>query len=169
TLTVHLGPMLTDRGFSLPTVGWVVATYTGVGAIFTLIGGYIGDRVPIRWALFGFSVIQSAAVVVILFAETAAAVYLFAVVFGIGFGGRTPLTSAIRGVYFGRRAFASITGVSMIPMNIMMLVFPLFAGIMFDLKGNYNIPFGALAVVSFFGAALFLLLKEPQPQALDHV
>ena len=163
TLTVHLGPMLTDRGFSLPTVGWVVATYTGVGAIFTLIGGYIGDRVPIRWALFGFSVIQSAAVVVILFAETAAAVYLFAVVFGIGFGGRTPLTSAIRGVYFGRRAFASITGVSMIPMNIMMLVFPLFAGIMFDLKGNYNIPFGALAVVSFFGAALFLLLKEPQP------
>ena len=165
TLTVHLGPMLTDRGFSLPTVGWVVATYTGVGAIFTLIGGYIGDRVPIRWALFGFSVIQSAAVVVLLFAETAAAVYLFAVVFGIGFGGRTPLTSAIRGVYFGRRAFASITGVSMIPMNIMMLVFPLFAGIMFDLKGNYNIPFGALAVVSFFGAALFLLLKEPQPQA----
>ncbi|MCH8281457.1 MAG: MFS transporter [Chloroflexi bacterium] len=163
TLTVHLGPMLTDRGFSLPTVGWVVATYTGVGAIFTLIGGYIGDRVPIRWALFGFSVIQSAAVVVILFAETAEAVYLFAVVFGIGFGGRTPLTSAIRGVYFGRRAFASITGVSMIPMNIMMLVFPLFAGIMFDLKGNYNLPFGALAVVSFFGAALFLLLKEPQP------
>jgi len=163
TLTVHLGPMLTDRGFSLPTVGWVVATYTGVGAIFTLIGGYIGDRVPIRWALFGFSVIQSAAVVVILFAETAAAVYLFAVVFGIGFGGRTPLTSAIRGVYFGRRAFASITGVSMIPMNIMMLVFPLFAGIMFDLKGSYNIPFGALAVISFFGAALFLLLKEPEP------
>ena len=169
TLTVHLGPMLTDRGFSLPTVGWVVATYTGVGAIFTLIGGYIGDRVPIRWALFGFSVIQSAAVVVILFAETAAAVYLFAVVFGIGFGGRTPLTSAIRGVYFGRRAFASITGVSMIPMNIMMLVFPLFAGIMFDLKGNYNIPFGALAVVSFFGAALFLLLKEPEAQASDQV
>ena len=163
TLTVHLGPMLTDRGFSLPTVGWVVATYTGVGAIFTLIGGYIGDRVPIRWALFGFSVIQSAAVVMILFAQTAPAVYLFAVVFGIGFGGRTPLTSAIRGVYFGRRAFASITGVSMIPMNVMMLVSPLFAGILFDQTGSYNIPFGALAVVSFFGAALFLLLKEPEP------
>ena len=42
TLMVHLGPMLDDRGFSLQTVGWVVATYTGVGAIFTLIGGYVG-------------------------------------------------------------------------------------------------------------------------------
>ena len=169
TLTVHLGPMLTDLGFSLPTIGWVVATYTGVAAISTLVGGYIGDHYTIRWALFGFSAIQSAAVVLILFAQTAPVAFLFAVVLGIGFGGRTPLSTAIRGVYFGRRAFASITGVSMIPMNIMMLVSPLFAGIMFDLKGSYTIPFEAIAVVSFFGATLFLLLKEPQTEASETV
>ena len=44
TLMVHLGPMLDDRGFSIQTIGWVVATYTAVGALFTLIGGYVGDR-----------------------------------------------------------------------------------------------------------------------------
>ena len=43
TMMVHLGPMLNDRGFSLQTVGWVVATYTAVGAVFTMIGGYVGD------------------------------------------------------------------------------------------------------------------------------
>ena len=31
TITVHLGPMLDDRGFSLQTVGWVVGAYTGGG------------------------------------------------------------------------------------------------------------------------------------------
>ena len=161
TLTVHLGPMLTDRGYSLQMVAWVVSTYTGVGAVFTLVGGYIGDRVPMHLALFGFSVIQSVAVVILLSADTLPMILLFAVVLGIGFGGRTPMTTAIRGVYFGRRAFASITGISMIPMNIMLLVFPLFAGIMFDAVGSYQIPFSVLAIVSFFGAAMFLLLGKP--------
>ena len=161
TLTVHLGPMLTDLGYSLQMVAWVVSTYTGVGAVFTLVGGYIGDRVPMHLALFGFSVIQSVAVVILLSADTLPMMLLFAVVLGIGFGGRTPMTTAIRGVYFGRRAFASITGISMIPMNIMLLVFPLFAGIMFDAVGSYQIPFSVLAIVSFFGAAMFLLLGKP--------
>ena len=161
TLTVHLGPMLTDLGYSLQIVAWVVSTYTGVGAVFTLVGGYIGDRVPMHLALFGFSVIQSTAVVILLSAGTLPMVLLFAVVLGIGFGGRTPMTTAIRGVYFGRRAFASITGISMIPMNIMLLVFPLFAGIMFDAVGSYQIPFSVLAIVSFFGSAMFLLLGKP--------
>ena len=168
TLMVHLGPMLDDRGFSLQTVGWVVAAYTGVGAIFTLIGGYVGDRVSIRLALFAFSVVQSAAVVVLLVAHTELLAYIFAVLLGIGFGGRTPLTTAIRGAYFGRRAFASITGVSMIPMNILLLVAPLFAGIMFDQRGSYTVPFLAVAIVSFFGAAMFLLLREPPSSANNH-
>ena len=59
TLMVHLGPMLTDRGMSLQTVGWVVATMTGAGAVFTLVGGFIGDRISIRVALAGFSALQS--------------------------------------------------------------------------------------------------------------
>jgi len=163
TLMVHLGSMLTDQGFSLQTVGWVVATQTGVAAVFNMVGGYVGDRAPLRLTLFGFSALQTVAVVILLFAHTAPMVYLFAVVFGIGFGGRTPLTTSIRGLYFGRKSFASITGVSMIPMNLLHLTFPLFTGIVFDATGSYDIPFAALAVVSFIGALLFLMLGEPAP------
>ena len=161
TMMVHLGPMLNDRGFSLQTVGWVVATYTAVGAVFTMIGGYVGDRVPIRWAIFAFSAIQSAAVVVLVVGDTEAMAYVFGVLLGIGFGGRNPLTTAIRGVYFGRKAFASITGISMIPMNVLLLVSPLFAGIMFDATGTYTASFAVVAAVSLFGSALFLLLGDP--------
>ena len=161
TMMVHLGPMLTDRGFSLQTVGWVVATYTAVGAVFTLIGGYVGDRIPIRWAIFAFSAVQSVAVVVLVVGETEAMAYLFGVLLGIGFGGRNPMTTAIRGVYFGRKAFATITGISMIPMNALLLASPLFAGIMFDATGTYTMSFTVLAVVCFVGSALFLMLGPP--------
>ena len=163
TIMVHLGPMLTDRGFSLQTVGWVVSVQTAVGAVSTVAGGYIGDRMPIRIALFAFSSLQSVAVFVLLAADTVAMVMVFAVLMGIGFGGRNPMTTSIRGVYFGRRAFASITGVSMVPMNILLLAAPLFAGIMFDLRGSYVLPLAVTAVVSFFGSGLFLFLGRPSP------
>ena len=167
TLTVHLGPMLVDRGFSLQTVGWVVGAYTGVAAIFTLVGGYVGDRLPIRLALFGFSAAQSGAVVMLMVADTTPMVFLFAVVMGFGFGGRNPLTTAIRGVYFGRKAFASITGMSMIPMNVMLLAAPLFAGIMFDATQSYLIPMATIAIISFAGSTLFLFLGSPEAAAAD--
>ena len=163
TLMVHLGTMLTDRGMSLQTVGWVVATQTGVSAVFNLVGGYVGDRVPLKLALFGFSALQSGALGILLVADSPAMAFLFAAVFGVGFGGRTPLTTSIRGLYFGRKAFASITGVSMIPMNFFLLVAPLFAGIMFDATGSYTIPFVAVAAVSFVGSAMFLFLGNPIP------
>ena len=162
TITVHLGPMLDDRGFSLQTVGWVVGAYTGVAAIFTLVGGYAGDRLPIRLALFGFSAVQSAAVLALILADTPPIAYLFAALMGIGFGGRNPLTTAIRGVYFGRKAFASITGMSMIPMNILLLAAPLFAGIMFQATQSYTIPMAVVGIVSLAGSALFLFLGAPQ-------
>lgn len=165
TITVHLGPMLDDRGFSLQTIGWIVGAYTGVAAVFTLIGGYVGDRLPIRLALFGFSAIQSAAVWVLMISETAPMAFLFAVLMGIGFGGRNPLTTSIRGVYFGRKAFASITGMSMIPMNVMLLAAPLFAGIMFDATQSYFVPMAAVAIVSLGGSALFLFLGSPEAAA----
>ena len=82
----------------------------------------VGDRVPIRIAIFAFSFLQSIAITVLLFAETLPLFFLFAILMGIGFGGRTPLTTSIRGVYFGRSSFARITGISMIPMNIMFIV-----------------------------------------------
>ena len=164
TVTVHLGAILNlDRGLPLQTVGWIVATYTAVGAIFTLVGGYVGDRVPTRLALFAFSAIQSASVVILLVTESTSVAFLFAVILGIGFGGRNPLTLSIRGVYFGRRAFGSILGISTIPMNILVLAAPLFAGYMFDTRGSYDIGFITVAVVSFAGACLFLFLGEPQP------
>ncbi len=163
TISVHLGSMLNlDRGLPLQTVGLVVSTYLGVGALFNLVGGYIGDRLSVRTAIFGFSALQSVAVGVLLLTHSTPMAFLFAVLLGISFGGRSPLTTVIRSIYFGRRAFASITGISMVPMNGFMIVLPLFAGYMFDTTGSYDIPFLLLIVLNLVGSCLFLVLGEPK-------
>ena len=89
-------------------------------------------------------------------------VFLFSVVLGVGFGGRNPVTSAIRGIYFGRKAFAAILGISMVPMNILLFCAPLYVGYARDVTGNYNLGFLTVAVVCFGGSFLFLLLGEPK-------
>jgi cyanate permease len=49
----------------------------------------------------------------------------------------------------------------MLPMNLFLIAAPLFAGYMFDFTGSYEVPFTTVAVVSFFGSTLFLLLGKP--------
>ena len=86
---------------------------------------------------------------------------LFAVLYGAGFGGRIPLLTSIRGEYFGRKNFATIFGVSQVPMNIATMFAPIMAGILFDSLGNYFIPFLGLAILNFIGAIAILSASKP--------
>ena len=161
SIFVHMGLLLDDRGFSLGTISLVVAVYTVMTSISVLVGGYLGDRIPIRVVIFVFSSLLSVATVVLVLADSMGMLLLFAVLFGIGFGGRDPTTAAIRGIYFGRRSFAVITSLSMVPVNILSLIGPLFAGYLRDSTGSYDIPFLTIAAVTFLGSGLFLLLDDP--------
>ena len=161
TVAVHLGILLDDRGFSLQTIGWIVSAYLAVGAVSTLVGGYVGDRLSMRVGIFVFAAMQTLGIFVLILFHGEPAAFLFAVLFGIGFGGRVPLTIAIRSAYFGRKAFASITGLSQIPVNVMLLAAPVYAAYLFDITGKYDIPFLTIAVVSLLGATLYLMLGEP--------
>ena len=163
SVMTYLGLVMVERGFTLVEVGLVISVQTAVSTLFMVIGGMVGDRIPIRIAIFAFSFLQSIAIAVLLFAQTLPLFFLFAILMGMGFGGRTPLTTSIRGVYFGRSSFARITGISMIPMNIMfIIVVPYIAWMRDSITGDYTLPFATIAVVSAAGSILFLLLGDPR-------
>ncbi|MFQ6029197.1 MAG: MFS transporter [Dehalococcoidia bacterium] len=157
----HLGLLLKDKGVDIQTTAWVVIVYTAVAMVFQLVGGYLGDRAPKNLTLFVFTTIQAGAVVILTMASTLWMVYLFAVLFGMGFGGRNPLTTAIRGDYFGRASFGRILGLSTVPMNVLLLVGSPFAGFLRDIQGDYNMAFLVLAGLNFLGGVLFLMARRP--------
>jgi len=123
----------------------------------------LGDRIPKNVALFIFTAIQASAVIILATATSLFDLYLFAIIFGVGFGGRNPLTTAIRGEYFGRASFGKILGISTVPMNILLLISSPLAGYMRDVQGSYEGAFITLAILNFIGAGLFLLCKKPKP------
>ena len=161
TLTVHLVPMLTDQEMSLQSSAYVFSVMMGVAAAFQLIGGYVGDRMETRVAIAVFGFIQAAGFTVAVFTESMPMAILFAVLFGAGFGGRNPLTVAIRAEYFGPNAFATITGISSAPMYLFMLAAPLFAAFIFDTQGSYMIAWLILGGLGSMSGVLFFLAKKP--------
>ena len=167
TLTVHLVPMLTDQGLSLQTASYVYSVTMGVGAVFFLVGGYLGDRFPKNLVLFGFTTLQAVGFTLAAFVHGVPMAMLFALLFGAGFGGRVPITTAIRGDYFGNKAFATITGISMAPLYAFLLAAPLFAATMFDARGSYTLAFLILGGLGSMSGVCFLFAKKPQ--AVDSI
>ena len=160
-IMTHLGLMMVDKGYELEDAGFVVIVYTAVAMGFQLVGGYVGDRMSKRVGLAFFTSVQAAGVMVLVFAQTLPMFYVFGILFGAGFGGRNPLTVAIRADYFGTASFGKILGFSTVPMNVLLLVAAPFAGWMYDRYGTYELAFLILAGLNAFGAVCFLMSRRP--------
>ena len=171
-IMTHLGLLMVDKGYTGQDSGWVITVYLALAMGFQLVGGYAGDRMSKRVALAFFTVLQAGGVLVLVVADTLPMFYLFAVLFGMGFGGRNPLTVAIRADYFGTGSFGKILGFSTVPMNLLLLIASPFAGQMYDWYGNYEMAFLILAGLNLVGAACFLAASRPrqgQPQPVQTV
>ncbi|MCI0801068.1 MAG: MFS transporter [Chloroflexi bacterium] len=161
-IMAHLGLLMIDKGYQLQDAAFVVSVYTAVAMGFQLVGGYVGGRIPIRLALAVFTSLQAVGVIVLVFADSLSTFYLFAVVFGAGFGGRNPLTIAIRGDYFGSASFGKILGISTVPMNVLLLIAAPLVGYMRDVQGTYTDAFIIMVITNFAGAVCFALAKRPE-------
>ena len=110
-----------------------------------------------------FGCLQSVGVGLATFIDSLYLAPFFILVYGLGFGARIPLGTAIRGEYFGRKSFGKVLGLSMTPMMLLMMAGPLFAGWMHDRIGDYDLAFYILAVISLVGSLGFLFAKKPEP------
>ena len=164
-IMTHIGLLMVDKGYTTQDAGWVVSAYTGVAMVFQLVGGYSGDRMSKRVGLAFFTSVQASGVLILVIAQTLPMFFVFAVLFGAGFGGRNPLTVAIRADYFGTGSFGKILGFSTVPMNLLLLIASPFAGWMYDEYGTYTLAFLILAGLNFVGALCFIASVRPRPHA----
>ena len=165
-LAVHQIERMVLAGVSLQMAGLVVTIYTGVGIFFRVLSGYIADIFDKRYVIAVFLVFQTAALFVFAVGNTVFMFVLFGLLFAPGWSGRGAALTAFRGELFGRKRFASITGVSMVVTNSLSLIGPVFAGYLFDVTGSYASPFLALSVLSLVAAFLILLVRKPRRASL---
>ncbi len=139
---------------------WTVASLSNIPA--RLLGGFFGDRFP-KNVLHGISMaFMAVAVYLLAIATSIQMAFTYAVLFGIGWGIRTPLVNAIQGEYFGSKSQGIIRGWLQSLSLPFSIAAPVVAGALADLQGTYRPTFIGMAVIMLVGAGLALLATHPK-------
>jgi MFS family permease len=160
---VHLFLHLEGIGMERGTVAlvWTVASLVSIPA--RLLGGYFGDRLPKNIMLGVSMILMAVAVYILAITETAAMAFTFSVVFGIGWGMRTPILNAIQGDYFGRKSQGVIRGWLQSLGLPIVIAAPVVTGYMADVQGTYQYAFTIIAAIMMAGSILFFIARRPSP------
>ena len=135
---------------------------------FQMLGGLAGDRSNKRIVLPILIVCQGISLLVLAQAGSYWAALTFALLWGLGFGGRTPMLHAMRGEYFGRKHFGIILGIGAFPMAIGMMATPFIVGWVFDRTGSYVGQLYTLAAFCAIAAVTILLATKPPAPVQQH-
>ena len=168
-ISAHLFLHLTDsNGVNLDdaAASGIVPILVVTAFVSQLVGGIVGDRTNKRILVPFLLLLQSASLVILALANSFAIAAVFAVVWGVGFGARTPLLHAMRGEYFGRRHFGTILGLSSFPMSIGMMATPFVMGLVHDIQDTYVWSLYVLSGACVVASVTILFATRPMSPGL---
>ncbi len=167
-ILIHSVPFLTDMGIEAVKAAALVGAIILASTPSRLLGGFLVDRVKtgqLRFLMAGAVLLQAVGIAVFLLNQTIGMIYVFLILFWIGIGIALPFPAAIRARYFGRKAFGSIFGTSMIFLTPVGVIAPIYAGWVYDNTGSYIPAFTLFAIAFVISAALISLASAPKPPA----
>jgi len=162
-IVVHQIPHLTDIGIPYQTASTVLGLMVLMSVPGRFLFGWLGDRFNKKVLLFLLCLLQAVGMYIFINATTIQLLYLFVVVYGLGYGGVIPLTFALRADLFGRKNYATIAGISMAMATIGTVAAPIFAGYLYDVTQTYNLAFYIFMGMIVVSGVLFLLIPRPAP------
>lgn len=156
---VHLAPYAVDQGLSRAEGVWLVGLI-GVGSTLgRFVLGSLADRMG-RGRSFALAMLGTGVALVYWnFAEGFAALAIFALVFGLSYGGFVALAPAYAADLFGLRAMSAVLGVLYTSVAFGTLLGPTLAGWVFDTTGSYTWPI--LICAAGCGVAAFMIFRLP--------
>jgi predicted MFS family arabinose efflux permease len=151
--TVLLIPLLLDRGESTRFAATAAASIGLLALPGRLIFTPLGDFLPKFMVPALIFLTQAAALVVLAFSASRAGIWLFVLLFGIGFGAITPARASLVANLYGVAAFASISGVLALIVTLSRAGGPIGASLIDSLSDSDRLLLLVLAAMSTAAAA----------------
>jgi len=160
-ILAHGVSMATHHGIPGLQAAGVLSTIAGVSIVsrftFSLLTERFGGRTILSLSIFG----QSASILMLLFSTEAWHFYVFAVIFGICYGGEMVGFPIINRQMFGPKApLSSIFSFEMIGASTGMALGGWIGGVLFDHSGNYTSAILVAAGIGFLALPLALWLPR---------
>ncbi len=155
-IIVHITPYAIDIRIPAIVAASTLSIIGGSSIISRLSIGPISDRIGSRKVLSACLVLATLALIWLIFSKEIWGFYIFAVVFGLAYGGVVPLETLITGELFGIGSLGIIlASLGLFPALGGAIGAPL-AGSIFDVTGSYRLAF--LICVGFSVLAIILSL-----------
>jgi MFS family permease len=160
----HLVPHITDIGFSAAEAA-AVLSLVGVASIpGRLLMGIASDKLGRKLATIICTLLESGAMVWLVWAQDLNGLYLFALVFGFFYSGFGSSAAALIGDTFALGSIGAIFGLLEISFGIGAAIGPTLGGLIFDVTGSYSIAFLIGAVAMLVATLLITLVRrETEP------
>lgn len=164
SIIVHIVAHATDIGIS-PAAAATILSVVGIVSIGSKIGmGSIGDRIGGKRVMVIVLVLISLFFLWLMGSDELWMLYIFAVAFGITYGGSSAIASPLLVEFFGLRAHGAIFGLNVFTGNTGGAIGALVAGYIFDISGSYFYAFVLCAILGIAGLILSLFLKSTRKQ-----
>jgi MFS family permease len=160
----HIVAYATDRGIGDMVAASVLGLLGVSAAVGRLLWGAVSDRIGARKAVLCCIALQTAMMFWVAFAQGVWLFRLFAITFGLAYGGVLPLYAVVTRELFGMRRFGTIYGMHSFATSLGMGAGGLVGGILFDYTGSYFIPFMTSTALGIIATALAIhlaFLKGP--------
>jgi MFS family permease len=149
-----------EAGLDLAIAASALGLVAGSSVIGRLVAGWLGDRVEPRYVIAGLLLAMGLSLLILMVGQGLVALYVYVVLFGVGYGGIIVVTSAAFLNYFGTSRYAQIMGISMPVGAVLGILSPLLVGGIKDATGSY-LPAFVLMIGTAVAGALFAALARP--------
>ncbi len=158
-ITVHIVPHATDIGISTTSAATILALVGFLIVIGKVVMGRVGDIIGNKKAFIIGFILVFLSLLWLLFIRELWAFYLFAVVFGFGYGTHVSQQSPTIARMFGLAAHGSIYGVLGLGHTAGQAIGPATAGYIYDTTNAYTIAFVVAIILCITGLIVTTLGK----------
>ena len=167
-IAFHLVAYLTDLMIPPSAAAGALSLMALSGAVGNGFLGALAERLEPRKLSVATLVLSAAAVALLMQVNNPLSAYVFAVLFGINARGAAVLTPVLTARYFGRRSYGAISSI-LEPFHKGGLgLGALFAGLAFDLAGDYQSVFAIFLGAYLLSAGLIFLARRPERSIKSH-
>jgi MFS family permease len=158
TILVHLTPYSTDQGIMPATAANILATIGGASIVGRLVLGSLGDKIGNKNGFILSFTLMLVSTLLLISANETWSLFLFAAVFGLGYGNLVANHSPLVATLFGLSSHGLILGFVNFGFNLGATIGPFIAGYLFDITGSYQPAFIINVAICTIGLVSTILL-----------
>ena len=167
-ILVAVIPMAVNKGLTLVQASGILSIIAVVSISSRFAAPIIGDKFGSKPIIFLSFLGQGLSVLILLGANSVSDFYLFAIIFGIPYGGEGTVIPVINKQYYGRFPMGTTYGWQLFGAGIGMAIGGFVPGILFDYLGNYNFAIWVSSISSLWGAVIVLMLRKTDKMIVEY-